>query len=144
MATVFPTKVPQAFANIGIREHSVMEATIAAATADRTTPIFRCPSDGVIHSVSFVVGAAAAGHATNTRSIVLANGGAAGTGTTALATRMLTVANALAAGEAILLYEPTTPLAVTRGLLLTCLNQKEGTGIVVPEILWMIQFEGRK
>ena len=142
MAADQPTLKPQNFASIGVRHYQVIESASNTET-DRSTPIFMAPSDGVVHSVSFTVGAAVAGHATNTRSIVLVNGGTAGTGSTALATRKLLTTAALAAGEQIVLYEPSTPLAVSRGNLLLCDNQEEGTGIVVPMIFWNIQFEGR-
>jgi hypothetical protein len=108
---------------------------LAAATAvDLNTDIIRAEADGVVSAVYYVAAAGITGANTNTRKVVLVNKGAAGSGTTAIATLQFNSAvNATAdVSKTITLSATAADLAVTAGDILQWQSTHVGTGLADP------------
>jgi hypothetical protein len=109
---------------------------VAVGTAgnDLTTNIARVEADGVISAVYYVPASGITGANTNTRKIVLVNKGAAGSGTTAIATLQFNSGvNATAdVAKTITLSTTAADLAVTAGDILQWQSTHVGSGITDP------------
>ena len=113
----------------------------AAATATEDTAIFYAPFACKVTAVRLVPGAAVTGANTNTTHLNLINRGADGSGTTELANYDLTSGNDLTAYDNKNLYTPASGLAVVAGGVLTLQEEKVGTGLLVPSLLAIVEFE---
>ncbi len=128
----------------GVHVAQVVTPKHAAATATEDIPIFYAPTDapeGVsIVAVRLIPGAAVSGANTNTTHLNLVNRGADGAGTTELANYDLTSGNDLTAYDNKNLYTPATPLNIATGVVLTLQFEKVGTGLLVPEMLVVVEY----
>lgn len=113
----------------------------AAATATEDFPVFYAPFACRVTAVRIVPGAAVTGANTNTTHLNLINRAADGAGTTEIANRDLTSGNDLTAFDNYNLYAPATPLAVVAGGVLSLQYEKVGTGLLVPGLFVIVEFE---
>jgi hypothetical protein len=106
----------------------------ATAGSDLNTNVYQCPRAGTVSAVTYATVTAITGAATNTRSVSLVNKGAAGTGTTVVATLQFdnavnTVANV---PKALTLSATAANLQVAAGDVLQWQSTHVGTGIADP------------
>lgn len=116
----------------------------AAATATEVANVFRAPYACKIVSVELIPDGAVTGQATNYTSLAVLNAGTAGTGTTVLGTAIdySSAGVTQAAGVAVDLYRPATPLAVASGVILQVQMAKTGTGLALPGGLVVTTYQG--
>lgn len=107
---------------------------VATAGNDDTTVVGQAPFAGTVTSVQYVAEAAITGAATNNRSVSLVNKGAAGSGTTVVATLAFgSGVNATAFDEkAITLSVTAADLVIAAGDTLAWVSTHIGTGITDP------------
>lgn len=112
-------------------EHTVPAVTIAA---DAETDLTEAGFAGTVTKVDYVAATAITGADTNSRTVVLVNKGAAGSGTTVVATKAFTNAfNAAAdAATAITLSVVAGATTVASGDVLVWQSNHVGTGVVDP------------
>jgi hypothetical protein len=106
----------------------------ATAGSNLNTPVLVVESDGAVSSVTYTTVTAITGANTNTRSVSLVNKGAAGAGTTIIATLQFNSGvNTTAADEkAITLSATAADLNVVAGDVLQWQSTAVGTGIADP------------
>src|SRR4051794_12222959 len=106
----------------------------ATAGSNLNTPVHVVESDGAVSSVTYTTVTAITGANTNTRSVSLVNKGAAGAGTTVIATLQFNSGvNTVAADEkAITLSATAADLNVVAGDVLQWQSTAVGTGIADP------------
>ena len=116
------------------RSHQRTVAAVGTAGNDLTTNIVRVDADGVIDAVYYVPASTITGANTDTRKVVLVNKGAAGSGTTAIATLQFNSGvNATAnVAKTITLSGTAADLAVSAGDILQWQSTHVGTGITDP------------
>lgn len=109
-------------------------AAVGTAGNDLTTNIVQVEADGVISSVKYIPASTITGANTDTRKVVLVNKGAAGSGTTAIATLQFNSGvNATAAiAKTITLSVTAADLAVSAGDILQWQSTHVGSGIADP------------
>lgn len=113
----------------------------AAATATEQAPVFYAPFACKVTAVRVVAGAAVTGANTNTTHLNLHNRGTDGSGTTEIANYDLTSGNNLTAYDNYNLYAPASGLAVAAGGVLSLQHEKVGTGLDVPALCVVVEFE---
>lgn len=116
------------------RIHQRTMTAVATAGNDLNTDIIQVDTAGVVKSVSYVPAAAITGAATNNRTLSLVNKGAAGAGTTVIATLNFASGTNAAAdvARAITLSGTAANLAVAVGDILQWQSTHIGTGIADP------------
>jgi hypothetical protein len=118
----------------------VVLAAVGTAGNDLNTDVFRIGSDGTIDSVTYIPAATITGANTHTRKLVLVNLGAAGSGTTVVASLQFNSGvNATADVEkAITLSVVAGATAVAAGDVLQAQSTHVGNGIADPGGLLVI------
>jgi len=114
-----------------------------AATADVTIPVCEAPQTGTISRVTYTPSAAITGANTNSRTLTVTNRGAAGSGTTVVATLALTsgVNAAADAEKAVTLSGTAANLNVTQGDVITFESTHVGSsGLADPGGLVIVEF----
>lgn len=128
----------------GEREATLQHTTIAAATASAIVPdcVWTAPCNCVITAIYMTPESTQAGHDTNYHSLAVQNKGAAGTGTTSVATYDYTAAGAIAAcvRTAMTLSTTAANLAITEGHALQFSHVKSGDGIALVPGTFTIKF----
>ncbi len=112
-------------------EHVVPAATIAASAE---TDLSEAPFAGTVTKVDYVAATAVTGADTNSRTVVLVNKGAAGSGTTVVATKAFTSGVNAAADTptAVTLSVVANATTVAAGDVLVWQSNAVGTGLVDP------------
>lgn len=107
---------------------------VGTAGNDLNTVIAVVPQDGTVTGVSYVPNSAITGANTDTRKVVLVNKGAAGSGTTAIATLQFNsgVNASAAVAKAITLSSAASDLVVSAGDILQWQSTHVGNGITDP------------
>ncbi len=115
-------------------QRQVVVAPQSTAGSNLNTNVFIAPSDLTVTAVTYAPVTAITGANTNTRSVSLVNKGAAGAGTTVIATiQYNSGVNAAAADEnTVTLSGTPASLVVTAGDLLQWQSTAVGTGIADP------------
>lgn len=116
------------------RSHQRTIAAVGTAANDLTTDLIRVDADGVVDAVYYLPAATITGANTNTRSLSLVNLGAAGGGTTVIATLQFNSGVNAAAHVAtpLPLSGTAANLAVSAGDVLQWQSTHVGTGITDP------------
>jgi hypothetical protein len=124
------------------RTHQRSVAAVGTAGNDLNANLVRAEADGVISAVYYVPASTITGANTNTRKVVLVNKGAAGSGTTAIATLQFNSGvNATAdIAKTITLSTTAADLAVTSGDVLQWQSTHVGSGITDPGGLAVVVF----
>lgn len=106
----------------------------ATAGSDTNTNVLACPHDGVVSAVTYTTVTAITGADTQTRKTVLVNKGAAGSGTTVIATLQYNsgVNTTASVPKTITLSGTAADLAVAAGDVLQWQSTHVGTGIADP------------
>lgn len=120
---------------------AVMPAS-AAADATAEVPVFRAPFACKVRKVVLVPGAAITGTATNYHNLNLINRGTDGSGTTELANRDYLNGTNESKAVARELYAPASYLALAAGAVLAIEKEKVGTGLALPAIQVIVEYEG--
>lgn len=112
----------------------VVVGPVATAGNDLNTNVYICPQDGVVSACTYSTVTAITGANTDTRKVVLVNKGAAGSGTTAIATLQFnsTVNTTAAVPKTITLSSTAADLNVTAGDVLQWQSTHVGNGIADP------------
>lgn len=112
----------------------VVVQPVATVGNDLNTNVYVCPQDGTISAVTYATVTAITGANTNTRSVSLVNLGAAGSGTTVIATLQFnsTVNTAAGVPKTVTLSATAASLNVVAGDVLQWQSTHVGTGIADP------------
>lgn len=119
------------------------EAGPLAANATGTSNIGECPFAGRVTSVTYTPDSTITGADTNTRTLTLVNKGAAGAGSTVIATLALTNGvNATGSDEkALTLTVTTADRVVAEGDILAFVSTHAGTGLADPGGLVQVELQ---
>jgi len=114
--------------------HQVPVQPQATAGSDLNTNVLVCPRDATVTAVTYATVTAITGADTNTRKVVLVNKGAAGSGTTVIATLQFNNAinTSAAVPKTITLSSTAADLNVAAGDVLQWQSTHVGTGIADP------------
>jgi hypothetical protein len=116
----------------------------AAATATEKLPVFEAPFDCYLRRVAFAPQAAVTGQDTNTTHINVLDGGAAGSGTTELATKELVNGTDLAALDYQDIFALTdTKVELSAGDIVLLQEEKVGTGLAVGQGFVLVSVEAK-
>ena len=128
-------------AQLQTRRNHQRNVAAAATAVDLNTDVIQCETDGVVTAVSYVPAATITGAATNNRTVNLVNKGAAGAGTTVIATlNFASGVNATAdIAKVITLSGTAANKAVVAGDVLQWQSVHVGTGIADPGGLAVVQ-----
>ena len=117
----------------------IFPIAVATAGTDNESPIFRAPFNLKVTAVRFIPETAVVGGATNFATVAVRNKGAAGTGTTVVASKAFDTATtddvAAFDEDAITLSATAANLLVAEGEVLAANVTKDGTGESIDGIL---------
>lgn len=116
------------------RAHQMVVQPVSTVGNSLNTPIYVCPQDGTVSSVTYTTVTAITGANTNTRSVSLVNKGQDGSGSTVIATLQFNSGVNTTAGNetAITLSGTAANLNVVAGDVLQWQSTAVGTGIADP------------